>query len=134
MKLTKEEFKRRTGIDLAVELHGEDDAAHKVERFLELVWERVTQDISPHLLEQKLSTRQEAALLTCQIDYARFLLKNGDLYTEASYDAERGISLEPGELEAARMPAHIRTLLRRAGLLTRGLTRTYGFDQGKDWW
>lgn len=129
--ITSEEYKQYTGRSLDIELQGLDDESNKVERTISLWTKRVYAQMTPPVLDDdKLTNFQKQCIKDAICEYGEYYLKNGDLYRQSGYDEDKGLTINPDELEKIQFPKHINDMLRRSGLVRRSLSarcRRYNF-------
>lgn len=123
--ITKDDYFEKWGEDLSIILPSGDNESNKVERFLELVEDRLScyvmqtthKDIDliyPHFTDFQ-KTRYKKALL----EQALYMVKNGDIGSDSGYDPNRGLVATNGTLKAIEISRPAIGQLERCGLFDR---------------
>lgn len=118
------EFLKRTGVELSVQLPGGDDDAGKIERFINRVNDIIEAEIwkyNPHFRLDRLDEFQKEQLLKAQIEQGLYLLSTGDLSLISGYDPINATFVPVDELRKRAFSPLARQYLMRAGLLYRGI-------------
>ena len=126
--ITNNEYLQYTGRNLDIELRDLDDAGNKVDRVIKLWTNRVYGELTaPVPADDKLTELQAQSIKDAICEYGEYYCKNGDLYRQSGYDEDKGLTISPEELAKIQFPKQCIEILRRSGLIRRGLNtrRTY---------
>lgn len=127
------EFLEYSGINLSIELVDLDDGGNKVERTIKLwtrrVYDQINVRIETHL---DLSPTQIETIKEAICEYGMYYLKNGDIFRASGYHEDKGLIVPQQEMEKIKFPEHIIDMLRRSGLIRRGLSVRRKYNQTRD--
>lgn len=132
--ITADDFYRFTGIDLSLNLRGEDNESNKVEIFLS----RIEIDVETYLNGEfgrkinfsKLSSYQQQQFKLGLLYQAEWEYNNGRLSKDSGYDPEKGIIAPHGKIEDIIISPQAKNCFKNCGLLSTHLRSSrYGI-----WW
>lgn len=123
--ITKDDYFEKWGEDLSIILPNGDNESNKVERFLELVEDRLAcyvmqtthKDID--LIYPRFTDTQKIRYKKALLEQALYMIRNGDIGSDSGYDPNRGLVATNRTLKAIEISRPAISQLERCGLYDR---------------
>lgn len=133
--ISLDDFKAYTGIDLAIQLKGDDNPSNTAEAFLLRNSLRLEAYLasnyfrSPEQEFGSMSDFQKYHYKIALIEQSLYIFKNGDVSVDSGYDPDFGARAKGGYLEDIAIARNAKNELMLCGMLSRKI-RFGGYDYG----
>lgn len=137
--ITKDDFKGYWGIDLDQELAPTSNQSNDADAFLFRVTLRLITYLNARLYRDidreypEFTDDQKEHFKYALLEQAMYVMRNGDIATDSGYDPERGETASRGHLEKITIGTAAIDHLMLAGLWTRKIKGSRGFNID-GWW
>jgi hypothetical protein len=124
VKFTSQEYLERYGVSLSKTIKNEDEHSNKVERFIDEIVDIIYDYIHQHcpsFSEDDDRLHTQLAIKNAELEQARYIIENGNLYTFSGFDVDGSLRITANERDKMTFSPRARTILLNGGLLYAGL-------------